>query len=298
MKETKETLNLLTVVKLKERLSSIGVTSKEMRSLRKAGLIDLLFVKLRVAEEKEQSYQNMKKKKQNETVLETRESIHEKEKDCAFLILDEQLQSLPFEGMPMFQNQIICRLPSFPFALVSLLENNVGNSNPGKLPIIDPISVSYVLDPDANLTGTKDRLHPFLENISEHNKWDWDGVVGQIPSVNFMNDVLTRDRGLFLYCGHGGGERFFSRTEVESLVFNRVSSLAEDQHFSRSCQSCIVLMGCSSAKLSSVNASKHDHCREGHIHIEPEGIALNYLIGGAPCVIGNLWDVTDRDIDR
>jgi hypothetical protein len=67
------------VVKLKERLSSMGVTSKEMRSLPKAGLIDLLFVKLRAAEEKEQSYQNMKKK-QNETVLESRESYHKKEK--------------------------------------------------------------------------------------------------------------------------------------------------------------------------------------------------------------------------
>jgi separase len=31
---------------------------------------------------------------------------------------------------------------------------------------------------------------------------------------------------------------------------------------------------------------------------EPEGIALSYLMAGANCVIGNLWDVTDRDIDR
>ena len=34
------------------------------------------------------------------------------------------------------------------------------------------------------------------------------------------------------------------------------------------------------------------------IYYEPEGIALSYLVAGAPCVVGNLWDVTDRDIDR
>jgi peptidase C50-like protein len=31
---------------------------------------------------------------------------------------------------------------------------------------------------------------------------------------------------------------------------------------------------------------------------EPWGTALFYLAGGAPAVVGNLWDVTDRDIDR
>ena len=34
------------------------------------------------------------------------------------------------------------------------------------------------------------------------------------------------------------------------------------------------------------------------IYYEPEGIALSYILAGAPCVVGNLWDVTDRDIDR
>ena len=297
MKVTKEALKALTVVKLKERLSSMGVTSKVMRPMRKAGLIDLLFEKLKVAEEKHNSYQHLKERKQGKAI-ETCHSNQRKEKDCIFLILDEHLQSLPFEGMPMFHDQIVCRLPSFPFAAVSLLENTIETLGERPLPLIDPLNVSYVLDPDSNLSGTKDRLYPFLEEISEHNKWDWDGVVGQMPSVNYMNDVLTRDRGLFLYCGHGGGERFFSRSDIEGLTSNGVPTLKDSQQLSRSCQSCIVLMGCSSAKLNSVNSSKHDHCREGHIHIEPEGIALNYLIAGAPCVIGNLWDVTDRDIDR
>ncbi|KAJ3389091.1 hypothetical protein HDU84_009187 [Entophlyctis sp. JEL0112] len=45
-------------------------------------------------------------------------------------------------------------------------------------------------------------------------------------------------------------------------------------------------MGCSSGKLKA----------PGDFDIA--GTALNYLMGGSPAVVGNLWDVTDRDIDR
>lgn len=31
---------------------------------------------------------------------------------------------------------------------------------------------------------------------------------------------------------------------------------------------------------------------------DPVGASVSYLLSGAPWVIGNLWDVTDRDIDR
>ena len=31
---------------------------------------------------------------------------------------------------------------------------------------------------------------------------------------------------------------------------------------------------------------------------DAEGMVTSYLHSGAPCVVGNLWDVSDRDIDR
>ena len=46
------------------------------------------------------------------------------------------------------------------------------------------------------------------------------------------------------------------------------------------------LWGCSSAKLYTQGV--HDRC----------GRVLNYLTSGSPFVIGNLWDVTDVDIDK
>ena len=46
------------------------------------------------------------------------------------------------------------------------------------------------------------------------------------------------------------------------------------------------MWGCSSGRL-----------RRNGIH-DPQGTALCYLAAGAPFVVGNLWDVTDVDIDK
>lgn len=43
-------------------------------------------------------------------------------------------------------------------------------------------------------------------------------------------------------------------------------------------------------------------CSSGYLKpngvFDPDGIALQYLKAGSPLVLGNLWDVTDIDIDR
>mmetsp|Transcript_63794 Transcript_63794/g.94766 ORF Transcript_63794/g.94766 Transcript_63794/m.94766 type:complete len:175 (+) Transcript_63794:907-1431(+) len=119
-----------------------------------------------------------------------------------------------------------------------------------------------------------------------------------------MESCLQRGNSLFLYCGHGGGERFFTRSQVERLLLNAEPHQRTDHnegnslHVRRKCRASVILMGCSSGKLLSVNASKSVDSVHLPMHYEPEGIALSYLCAGAPCVVGNLWDVTDRDIDR
>jgi separase len=45
-------------------------------------------------------------------------------------------------------------------------------------------------------------------------------------------------------------------------------------------------MGCSSSKMV--------ECGE----FEPYGVPWNYMHASAPAVVGTLWDVTDKDIDR
>jgi separase len=74
---------------------------------------------------------------------------------------------------------------------------------------------------------------------------------------------------LFVYCGHGAGEKM-----CDSYKMRRWT-----------CPNGL-LWGCSSGQLAVQGV--HD----------PIGAALNYLMGGATFVVGNLWDVTDKDIDK
>ena len=45
-------------------------------------------------------------------------------------------------------------------------------------------------------------------------------------------------------------------------------------------------MGCATAALS----------EQGEY--EPVGTVLSYVLGGSPCVVGNLWNVSSSDCDR
>ncbi|CAJ1963609.1 unnamed protein product [Sphenostylis stenocarpa] len=50
--------------------------------------------------------------------------------------------------------------------------------------------------------------------------------------------------------------------------------------------SATLLMGCSSGSLTIPG------------QYAPQGIPLSYLLAGSPAIVGNLWEVTDKDIDR
>jgi hypothetical protein len=193
------------------------------------------------------------------------------ETPCTLLVLDENLHRFPFEGLPSLQGRVVSRLPSLPFVLPRLESQVVKEKT------------SYILDPQSNLSDTTGRLLPFLESISETA---WNGVVREAPTREFMEESLLTN-GLLLYFGHGSGQAHFSRVDIENLL-----------HQGRPIRAAVILMGCSSGRLESVNRKNSNVMDELPIYYEPEGIALTYLAAGAPCVIGNLWDVTDRDIDR
>ena len=53
-----------------------------------------------------------------------------------------------------------------------------------------------------------------------------------------------------------------------------------------------LLMGCSSARLRAPLPSA-DSCSAALV-----GPVATCLAAGSPCIVANLWDVTDRDIDR
>jgi separase len=269
-------LKKLTVAVLKERLTSLGVSTAVFQKMRKAELVELL------ASEMEKNSEDSIMDDAQETSYDIRhQSLGG---SCTILVLDEHLQRFPFESMDMFTSKAVTRVPTLPVIFATLMER--------KSLDVDPTMISYVLDPESNLSETASTLGPALTSLASSRGWEWDGVIGEMPTPDFMTNILTRDLGMFLYCGHGGGEKFFSRNNVEEVMVSRDDG-------ARGCRPPVVLMGCSSGKLQSVNCPKDNASGQVYsIHYEPEGIALSYLIAGAPCVVGNLWDVTDRDIDR
>lgn len=289
------TLKKLTVAALKEKLNSFSVDASQMRKLRKADLIELLI------EKTEKDLQNEKPSSGCHIDIDEQEmdssninAQHVLSDPCCILILDEHMHRLPLESLVMFENQAITRMPSLPFVLTALQENYPVESNP--IPKIDPEKVQFIIDPEQNLSETASKMEPALKDLAFENGWEWTGCVGEMPTPERMSNALTEQNSLLLYCGHGGGEKFFSRSQVEDFI-NYSSN--DERVPGRGCSSVVLLMGCSSGKLKSVNCPKDNTSGFVYpIHYEPEGIALSYIYAGAPCVVGNLWDVTDRDIDR
>ncbi|GFH16479.1 separase [Haematococcus lacustris] len=95
------------------------------------------------------------------------------------------------------------------------------------------------------------------------------GVAGSHPSVPELMKAL-QSHALFVYFGHGSGEQYLPLAAMRSMR----------------CCAANLLMGCSSGRL------------RPHGEYEPAGAVLSYIAAGCPAVVANLWDVTDRDIDR
>ncbi|KAL9624013.1 MAG: hypothetical protein Q9160_001766 [Pyrenula sp. 1 TL-2023] len=180
------------------------------------------------------------------------------------LILDKNLHVFPWESLPCLRGQSVSRLPSL-MCLRSRLSMIQSKNNPSAGMEIDRTSGSYILNPSSDLQGTEDtfasRLASSLPNFNS--------IVARPPTEPVFKSCLT-ESSLCLYFGHGSGAQYIRGRTIRRL------------------DKCAVtfLMGCSSSKLV--------ECGE----FEPHGVPWNYMHAGAPALVGTLWDVTDKDIDR
>ena len=129
----------------------------------------------------------------------------------------------------------------------------------------EDLRCSYVVNPNGDCLTTQSTILPIL---TDHN---WTGRSGS-PTLNdkeFANLLKTSD--IFLFSGHGGGEKHWSGSSVQRL-FPTSHGIA-------------LLMGCSSAKPY----GDYESCFATPFH---------YLIGGFRAVVGTLWDVLGRELDR
>jgi separase len=118
-----------------------------------------------------------------------------------FLVLDKNVQGIPWESIPILRGQSVSRIPSMDF-LVDRLEfvkwqkGASGRGSEGDREentmidraVVNPRSTYYVLNPSGDLKGTEGRF----SWLKEMNSFGWEGTIGRPPSEQQFLDALSR----------------------------------------------------------------------------------------------------------
>ncbi|KAI0646724.1 peptidase family C50-domain-containing protein [Trametes meyenii] len=190
-----------------------------------------------------------------------------------FLVLDKNVQGIPWESLPVLRGKSVSRIPSMDFLLDRLEFSHWRKWEDGRpqeglvdQAIVDPRRTYFVLNPSGDLKGTEGRFAGWLKEMKSVG---WDGVVGHAPSEQQFVDALT-NRDLVIYFGHGGAEQYIRSHKI--------------RHLPRC--AATMLWGCSSGVLKYMG------------DFDRVGTPYHYMLAGCPTLVANLWDVTDRDIDK
>ncbi|KZT24871.1 hypothetical protein NEOLEDRAFT_1134566 [Neolentinus lepideus HHB14362 ss-1] len=189
-----------------------------------------------------------------------------------FLVLDKNVHEIPWESLPILRGRSVSRIPSSDFLLDRLdyvKLHRMAAGDDGELAdrvVVNSEKVYCVLNPSGDLKATEGRFRDWVTGM---RKVGWDGIIGRQPSeLEFANALSSRD--LVIYFGHGGGEQYVRSHKIRHLK----------------CCAATMLWGCSSGALRVMG------------DFDPIGTPYNYMLAGCPTLVANLWDVTDRDIDK
>ncbi|KAF5184255.1 Separase [Thalictrum thalictroides] len=189
------------------------------------------------------------------------------DRQSIIMVLDSDVQMLPWENLPTLKKTEVYRMPSV-VSICALINVNIhrqeqSGSIDGTFPSIDPLDAFYLLNPSGDLDYTQVKFEEWFRDQK------LEGKAGTPPSVEELFLAL-KSHDLFIYFGHGSGAQYIPGREIQKLD-NCAATL---------------LMGCSSGCLSFMGS------------YNPQGVVLSYLLAGSPAIIANLWEVTDKDIDR
>ncbi|KAG0170304.1 hypothetical protein DFQ29_009352 [Apophysomyces sp. BC1021] len=188
--------------------------------------------------------------------------------DHIILILDKHTHMFPLESMPIMRPQAVSRLPCISFLRDRIAygraSSNRTHDEEWEDIKVDRQSAYYILNPSGDLMNTQREFESTFRSTP-----GWSGIVQEKPSEMLCQQALM-SKELYLYFGHSAGQAFLRGQHVRQVKQCPVA----------------LLMGCSSGALD----SQGDY--------DPSGYVMNFLLGGSPCVVANLWDVTDKSIDK
>ncbi|KAI5895597.1 uncharacterized protein SCHCODRAFT_01122301 [Schizophyllum commune H4-8] len=186
-----------------------------------------------------------------------------------FLVLDKNVQGIPWESIPILRGRSVSRIPSLDFLIDRVEMAKLRRGGEGEAvdrAVVDPRDGYYVLNPSGDLVGTEGRFKDWAQQMKGVG---WDGVIGQPPSEQQLLNAL-RQRDLVVYFGHGGADKYARSHKIRQLP--RCAAT--------------MLWGCSSGFMKDMG------------DFDRVGIPNNYMLAGCPTLVANMWDVTDRDIDK
>ncbi|PHH82350.1 hypothetical protein CDD82_6252 [Ophiocordyceps australis] len=199
--------------------------------------------------------------------FDTDSSDHRMEGAHTVLVVDKMLHAFPWESLLCMQGLAVSRVPSLECLRRLLSEAKmpaaVDKQRQGHY--VSAKSGTYMLNPSSDLRHTQSYFQPALTTLQ-----GWNNITNRAPDeLEFEKILATSD--LLLYFGHGSGAQY-----VRGRTIRRLDR----------CRPTTFLMGCSSVALIEAG------------DFECYGPVWNYMMAGCPAVVGTLWDVTDRDIDR
>ncbi|KAG8885856.1 hypothetical protein FRB98_001569 [Tulasnella sp. 332] len=204
----------------------------------------------------------------------TKSMANTKRKDShLFLVLDKYVQGLPWESISLLRGRSVSRIPSMTF-LIDRVEmvrqlqpaSNAPSGDKVDRTTVDPLKTFYVLNPSGDLTTTQTTYEQTFKDLEEVG---WRGVTGRVPSEEEIIHGLEKS-DLMLYFGHGGAQQYIRSHKL--------------RHLPRC--AATMLWGCSSGAMKEMG------------DFDRVGTPNHYMLAGCPTLVANLWDVTDREIDR
>lgn len=188
--------------------------------------------------------------------------------DCKHLVLvpSSACCSFPWESLSSLRKKSISRVPSIDM-LANLLQKH------HKMKVFDEVAkkqIFYLVNPGQDLKRTQQRFEPIFKSIPSA-----EGLAGKAPDEEYLISRLYAS-GLYVYLGHGGGEQYMRTSTLFKAHVENLSQYLPPA----------ILMGCSSGAY------------QANGELEPTSNVFNWLVCGAPMVVANLWDITDKDIDN
>ncbi|XP_076756318.1 extra spindle pole bodies like 1, separase [Xylocopa sonorina] len=182
------------------------------------------------------------------------------------LIIDENMDYIPFESMEILKCHPVTRFPSLHITYALFKEHENTMENGCKIIKVKNDMGMCIVNPSGDLPRMEKRMRLFIEYWLPR----WRSCYNIEPQEELFEDALI-NRDILMYNGHGNGIQYLSGEQIERL---RVKSI-------------VLLFGCSSVKLLKVGG-----------RYPPYGVSNQYLIASSPAVLGMLWEVTDADTDK